>query len=407
MEGYINKAIDYCEHMSAVCNAPFSLLVTEPELELKYLHNDIFCKKCKGCDAVNTMHYGCSEAYRWNGKYVFYCPKGLILISAAITSENSSLCGGFIAGPVIMGDIEDTVQIIGDEELSHEIKRLPVYDTETVRHIEEILSAVAGNISGKSQSLYGNFIYEQDKLLSHLYEMKSEWQRDKGESRFLIDSEKKLSLLISNKDKDGAQQLLNEMLGYLFFSGKADFKTIKARIIEMLVLLSRAAIDAGAAIQEILLFNEENIKQIEKISSIEELSSWITVIMHRFIQYSFDFTGVKHSDVLYKIMQYVKANYNKKITLDDIAAHVYLSRSYISSMFKEEMGEGLFTYVNRIRVEKSKILLLNESVSLVNVGGMCGFEDQSYFTKVFKSIVGVSPKKYRDCRGKIVKQSKI
>ena len=70
-------------------------------------------------------------------------------------------------------------------------------------------------------------------------------------------------------------------------------------------------------------------------------------------------------------------------------------------MFKEEMGEGLFTYVNRVRVEKSKVLLLNESVSLVNVGGLCGFEDQSYFTKVFKSIVGVSPKKYRDCRGKI------
>ena len=401
MDGYINKAMDYCKHMSAVCNAPCSLLVTEPEVELKDIQNDIFCKKCNGCNAANTMHYGCSEAYRWNGKYVFYCPKGLILISAALTLENRSLCGGLIVGPVIMGDMEDTVQIIGDDNLKDEIKKLPVYDTETVRHIEEILSAIATNISGTTQSLYVNFIYEQDKLLTHLYEMKSEWQRDIEENRFLIDNEKKLSILISNKDKDGAQQLLNEMLGYLFFSGNADFKTIKARIIEMLVLLSRAAIDAGASIQEILLFNEENIKQIEEISSIEELSSWITVIMHRFIQYSFDFTGVKHSDVLYKMMQYVKANYNKKITLDDIAEYVHLSRSYISSMFKEEMGEGLFTYINRIRVEKSKILLLNESVSLVNVGGLCGFEDQSYFTKVFKSIVGVSPKKYRDCRGKI------
>ncbi len=407
VDGYINKATNYCKHISAVCNAPCSLLVTEPDVELKYSQDDLFCQKCNGCDIVNTMHYGCSEAFRWNGKYVFYCPKGLILISAAITSENSSLCGGLIIGPVIMGDMEDTIQIIGDNKLSSEIKKLPVYDTEMVRHIEEILSAVAGNISDKAQNLYGNFIYEQDKLLSQLYEMKSEWQRDIGESRFLIDSEKKLSLLIANKDKDGAQQLLNEMLGYLFFSGNADFKTIKARIIEMLVLLSRSAIDAGAGIQEILLFNEENIKQIEAISSIEEMSSWITVIMHRFIQYSFDFTGVKHSDVLYKIMQYVKANYNKKITLDDVAAYVYLSRSYISSMFKEEMGEGLFTYINRIRVEKSKVLLLNESVSLINVGGMCGFEDQSYFTKVFKSMVGVSPKKYRDCRGKIDNHSKI
>ena len=46
-------------------------------------------------------------------------------------------------------------------------------------------------------------------------------------------------------------------------------------------------------------------------------------------------------------------------------------------------------------------LLRNEALSLINVGGMCGFEDQSYFTRVFKSLVGVNPKKYRDCRGKL------
>ena len=58
-------------------------------------------------------------------------------------------------------------------------------------------------------------------------------------------------------------------------------------------------IDAGAGIQEILLFNEGNIKQIEEISSIEDMSAWITVIMHRFIHYSFDFSSVKHSDIMY------------------------------------------------------------------------------------------------------------
>lgn len=169
----------------------------------------------------------------------------------------------------------------------------------------------------------------------------------------------------------------------------------------MVVLLSRSAIDAGAGIQEILLFNEANIRQVKEIESLEQLSAWITVIIHRFIKYSFDFTSVKHSDILYKIIQYVKANYDQKITLDDIASHVYLSRSYISSLFKEEMGENLFSYINRIRVEKSKFLLLNESIPLVTISGLCGFDDQSYFTKVFKRIVGVSPKKYRDSRGKI------
>lgn len=395
------KAESLCKNMSGLCGASCAFLSLEPDIKLSCVGEDWLCSRYCGCDYCNTLHYGCSEAYRWNGKYVFYCPKGLVFIAASVADEQGSLSGGMVLGPIVMGEPDDTIGMFENAEFCKSVSELPVWDTAKVRYAEEILSAVAASVSGSAQSRYGTYVYEQEKMLSELYEIQDELRKDSDDSAFLIRSEKELNSLIANKDKDGAQKLLNEILGYIFFTGKADLSTIKARLIEMLVLLSRSAIDAGAGIQEILLFNEGNIKQIEEISSIEDMSAWITVIMHRFIHYSFDFSSVKHSDIMYKIMQYVKANYDKKITLDDIAGHVYLSRSYVSSMFKEEMGEGLFTYVNRVRVEKSKVLLLNESVSLVNVGGLCGFEDQSYFTKVFKSIVGVSPKKYRDCRGKI------
>lgn len=400
MEQLVPKATKYCEHMQALCKAPCSLFVTEPGPQIRHRGQGLFCDTCGGCDPVNAMHYGCSEAYRWNGKYVFYCPKGLVFIAASLSGGNA-LCGGLLAGPVVMGDVNDTLAAVSEESLKEAIAELPVFDTAHVRHTEAILSVIAGAVSDAPQGLYGNYIYEQEKLLSELYEMKNDWQSEPGDSDFLIKREKQLYSLIANKNKDGAQQLLNEMLGYIFFTSNADLPSIKARLIEMLVLLSRSAIDAGAGIQEILLFNKENIRQISATASMEELSTWITGILHRFVQYSFDFTGVKHSDALYKVMQYVKANYDRKITLDDIASHVCLSRSYISSIFKEETGEGLFSYINRVRVEKSKTLLLNEAVSLVNIGGLCGFEDQSYFTKVFKSIVGISPKKYRDCRGNV------
>ena len=149
------------------------------------------------------------------------------------------------------------------------------------------------------------------------------------------------------------------------------------------------------------MFNTNYISEIEKFDSLEDLSIWLSGIMHRFINYSFDFTQIKHSDIVYKVMEYVKNNYASKITLDDVAKHVYLSRSYLSSVFKEETGYSLFNYINRVRVEKSKLYLLDNSISLVDVAAMCGFEDQSYFTKVFKKATGVSPKKYRDSRGNI------
>ena len=149
------------------------------------------------------------------------------------------------------------------------------------------------------------------------------------------------------------------------------------------------------------LFNTNYIHEIETFTSLEDLSVWLTGIMHRFVNYSFDFTQVKHSDVVYKVMEYVKANFAKKISLDDIARHVYLSRSYLSSIFKEETGQSLFSYINQVRIEKSKLYLLDNAVGLVDVAALCGFEDQSYFTKVFKKATGVSPKKYRDSRGNV------
>ena len=168
---------------------------------------------------------------------------------------------------------------------------------------------------------------------------------------------------------------------------------------ELTVLLSRATIEAGADIQEVFLFNKNHINDIQHFTSIEELSRWLTGVMHRFVGYTFDFVQSKHSDVVYKAMEYVKTYYMKRITLDDVAQHVYLSRSYLSSIFKKETGRSLVAYINQVRIAKSKLFLLDGGIPIADIAGMCGFDDQSYFTKVFKRETGVSPKRYRDTRG--------
>ncbi len=387
-----------CRHMAGLSGADCALMRLDIDnaAAIRCVGGDWFCRRCAGCDYANTLHYGCSEAYRWNGNYVFYCPKGLVFAAASLTDEQSNLSGGLVLGPVVMGEPDDTFALFEDGALRRSATRLPQWDTVRVRDAEHILRRLAATVCAGARSRFDGYVYEQEKLLSRLYEIQNELTDGEDASTFLIKKEKQLNSLIALQDKDGAQQLLNDIFAYIYLAGQNDLSTIKARLIEMLVLLSRSAIDAGAGAQEILLLNEESLRQIARISSLEDLGAWVTAIAHRFIQYSFDFSRVKHADVLYKIMQYVKANCDRKITLEDVAGHVYLSRSYVSSIFKDEMGESLFAYVNRIRVEKSKHLLRNDSVSLADVSGMCGFEDQSYFTKVFKSIVGMSPKKYRD-----------
>ena len=94
-------------------------------------------------------------------------------------------------------------------------------------------------------------------------------------------------------------------------------------------------------------------------------------------------------------MQFIQLNFASKITLEDAARHVYLSPTYLSRVFKQEAGVSFTHFLNNVRVEKSKKLLAMTDMRLAEIALSCGFEDQSYYTKVFKAFTGMTPQTYR------------
>lgn len=349
-----------------------------------------FCAQCRqdGCDFCTTCHYGCSEAYRWGGRYVYYCPAGLVFAASPLLGENGTMEGGLIAGPLLMGDAEDTLAVL-DAASRPAAKALPLYTASRVHDLSEVLAAVTAHVGGAPHRTG-----VQVPGAAQPFPVEEKLSGYEG-ARYFLDCERQLRTFVAANERARAQALLNDLLGFIYFSSNFDLSTIKARVLELIVVLSRAVIDAGAEMSEILLYNTNYFSDIERFTDLEEMSVWLSGVMHRFINYTFDFRRVKHADVVYKIMKYVRGNYSRKITLDDIARQVYLSRSYISSLFKEETGNSLTAYINHVRVEQSKRLLADERISLVDIAGMCGFEDQSYFTKVFKRETGMPPNRYR------------
>lgn len=358
-----------------------------------------YCQN-KACVPLNNCLYGCHEAYRWGGKYIFYCPESFIFIASSVSDDNGELAGGLVLGPIIMGELDDIMELYQSPEARKDIMAISNLSTENVNHIAELMAGLTEGISGVSHSLLGGITFKQENFLKALYET----QAPDDPARvpvYPIETEKELQVLIKNGDKNGAQLLLNDLLGKIYILSEFDVSLIKIRTIELLSVLSRAAIDAGADINEIMWFNTGCIPEMQKCGTIEELSVWITGVMHRFISYSFDFSSVKHSDTVYKVIDYIRRNYYQKMTLDSIAKHVNFSKTYLSRIFKEETGENISSYINKVRVDRAKILLADQNVPLVDVANLTGFEDQSYFTKVFKSVTGVSPKKYKENRKKL------
>ena len=358
-----------------------------------------FGQKCPHtqCVRLHTHTYGLNEAARWGGKYIYYCPVGLVFAASVLPYEESFPSFGLVAGPVILGDADESLT---EPSLNRELTALPQFSADQVNSLAEVLSAVCCAAAGKPRNArIQSLIYsDREEILKNIYDAQEATSRT---GFYPLHYEEDLCATIRTQDKKGAQALLNDLLGYIFVSGQFDLGEIKTRIIELIVLLSRASIDAGADSTDTLLHNTDYIRQINQVTSMEELSEWVTGVMNRFIGDAFDYTNVKHSDIVHKTMEYIKANYSRKISLDDVARHVYLSRAYLSSLFKKETGQSLTACVNRIRIEKSKALLRNDRIKLVEIAGLCGFEDQSYYTKVFKKEVGMSPKKFRDAGGKI------
>jgi YesN/AraC family two-component response regulator len=101
------------------------------------------------------------------------------------------------------------------------------------------------------------------------------------------------------------------------------------------------------------------------------------------------------------VERHIQENYSRKISLKEIADVSGLSAPYFSTIFKEEMGENFSSYLNQLRVEKASRLLRETNQSLSEIAGSCGFEDQSWFSKIFKTYTGLSPGKYRGQNGSI------
>ncbi|MEB9892173.1 helix-turn-helix domain-containing protein, partial [Bacillus cereus] len=107
----------------------------------------------------------------------------------------------------------------------------------------------------------------------------------------------------------------------------------------------------------------------------------------------------REQHIIFDIARYVEQHYNEDLSLQDMAERFYVSREYISRKFKQQFGINLSDYWTGIRIEKAKRLLLNPHLRIAQVGEMVGYQDEKYFSKVFKKVEGVSPNLYRKQHG--------
>jgi AraC-like DNA-binding protein/ligand-binding sensor protein len=375
-----------------------------------------YCLKCRDSgpeEAAGLRALPCGflhinavkKSQYFGGSYIYVCDLGFMFWTSPIYA-NERLVGALMGTGFLAVDAEEAAAALsvmsGGEtpvkEFTEHLSGFPRGSPERIKALAELLMICAENLSVGERNYHEILkrrAEQQFSLSSEIQALKARYPSGMDYPDYPLDKERLLLAALRQGDSQKGKELLNGILANLIFSNPDQFKYIQFRAIELAVLISRSASGPGNTEEDILKITNQYLLRIQEAQGLEELTDVLHVIVEYMADQIFSFQGIRHAAALRKAERYIRENYTRKISLQEIAGVSGLSAPYFSTIFREEMGENLSAYLNRLRVEKAGHLLTETEISLSEISGSCGFEDQSWFSKIFKSYTGMSPGKYR------------
>jgi AraC-like DNA-binding protein len=365
------------------------------------------CLHCTGARCREEHANAMRESVRCGKPCIYQCKLGLMFWVSPIFNEgkfSGALRGsGYISGSVDSSALAEKCNgTIPAEEFVRRVDGFPSCEMEKIQSLAEMLQLCAESLSTGRENHHDmlRLRSEQQAALSALIgELKTKHPQGSIIPGYPLDKERQLIAALQCGDKKEAEKLLNELLAMLIFSNPDNFRNIQLRALELAILLTRTGVNSGSntAVEN----NARYLKQIQEAKAIEEITGTLHGIMENIAEQIVSFQGIPHALSMRRAEAYIRENLTRKISLREIAKVVGLSAPYFSTIFKEEMGENLSRYINRLRVEKASKMLLETNVSLSEISSECCFQDQSWFSKILKSFTGISPGKYRNQGGNL------
>lgn len=141
--------------------------------------------------------------------------------------------------------------------------------------------------------------------------------------------------------------------------------------------------------------SSDSARRIESCISTDALSALGPKLVHRYCQLVQDFSMKGHSQLISQLLLRIEADLSADLSLSALAKHLSVNSSYLSTLFRKELGSTLTEYVSRRRVEYAMLLLNTTGLQIQAIAQHCGIPDVNYFTRTFKKYAGMTPKEYR------------
>ncbi len=202
-----------------------------------------------------------------------------------------------------------------------------------------------------------------------------------------------IAVFISTNNLEKALELFDEVLDEVYKDSKCSSSSLVYLLLEL-----NFSIKAFLEFENMVSFENLSMKNFNLVFS-QHLEKYADKVGKEIIISYFN--ALKETrektccPILDNVLEYIRENYNNAITLEELCADCNVSRSYISSLFKNKLGKSFKDILNDIRCNCAEKLLKTTDYSIEYISYLCGFESQSYFSFVFKRYKGISPRDYR------------
>lgn len=400
------KSIQFLEEslhsFSEIVQVPITFYT--PEGELLWEVNSL-CKLCNASTAYGNPESSCmmnrkaamKTAYGLGEVYIYVCEAGLINMCYAFEFEEK-LHGYFNVGPIAMG--KSMERVIGSipERVPIEtldLSKLLSISTKMKAHSPKEVAAISTLFVNAVYSVHfqmetRNLRYQQSEEQNMIGMKIIELKKSRIEIKYPFEQEEMLIKSLKMENVNTCKKLFSKYLGELMVFEGGNMTVIKLRL---MTLFSKLLTHESDWMQEHL--GMTHLERINNASTITEVIS-NSNDMIEFISKNFSskvYTG--NHMMINQAIEYIHKNYMESISLKGIADSIHINSSYLSTLFKKEMGKSIVDYINDVRLENAAEDLQRTKDAITEIALSNGFKDVSYFTKLFRKKYGATPRQYR------------
>jgi len=215
---------------------------------------------------------------------------------------------------------------------------------------------------------------------------------DKKTVIYPFDDEKEIIHCLALCNKSMLNEKIDLFLDSLFNNCTQNKWYIKSAIIIFMGNLIKFCYDKNLNMKDIIdnkLF--ENIFKAERKEQLKNsILNFVYNISSKIEQMD------KRNNIVKSAIEYIEKNYNKNISLESVSKEVYVTPTYLSILFKREIGINFIDFLHKYRIQKAQELLKNQNLKTYQVANLVGYNDEKYFSQLFKKYTGLTPSQFRD-----------